>query len=158
MNKTIATEWLTVDKTSFCLRGSAEECQQNAKSRALWARVRGACRARRDVKIKLHPWALCVLRFAYGGRIAACIVSVRWLAEGERVWRHYAECTGRHWWLQTQTNQCWSNTQQTPMAAILCQWVVSPRAGLIHCQPDTVGIRFMVCRSKGKLGNCLNWV
>lgn len=44
-----------------------------------------ACRARRDVKIKLHPRALRVLRSAYGGRITVCIVSVRWLSEGERV-------------------------------------------------------------------------
>lgn len=32
VNKTITMEWLTVDKTSFCLRGSAEECQRNAKA------------------------------------------------------------------------------------------------------------------------------
>lgn len=59
VDKTIATERLAVDKTSFCLRGSAEKCQQNAKAEYyITGPCCGACRARRDVKIKLHPPAL----------------------------------------------------------------------------------------------------
>lgn len=77
---------------------------------------------------------LCLLHFAYHGRIAARIVSVRRLAEGEGVWRHYAECAGRHWSLQTQTNQWWSNTQQTVLAARLSQFVNS--GGWIHSNPN----------------------
>lgn len=52
-------EWLTVDKTYFCLRGSAEGCHQNAEAEYdVTALCCGACRARRDVEIKLHPPAL----------------------------------------------------------------------------------------------------
>lgn len=84
VNKTITMEWLSVDKTLFCLRGSAEECQQNAKAEYyITSLCCGACRARRDVKIKLHPPALHS-PFCLWGRTAACIVSVWWLAEGER--------------------------------------------------------------------------
>lgn len=59
VNKTTTMEWLTVDKTSFCLRGSAEGCHQNAEAEYdVTALCCGACRARRDVEIKLHPPAL----------------------------------------------------------------------------------------------------
>ena len=40
---------------------------------------------RRDVKMKLRPRALCAQYSAYGGRIAVCIVNVRWLVESEGV-------------------------------------------------------------------------
>lgn len=64
-----------------------------------------------DAKIKLHPRALYALYFAYGGRIAACIVSMRWLAE--KAWRHYAAAEGFK-----QTDQRWANWTEESTRAV----------------------------------------
>lgn len=88
----------------------------------------GACWARRDVKIKMHPRALSALCFAYGGRTAACMVSVRRLLE-------------RRGCLKTLCRVCWQNCMASDTDKSMVVKHTNKLVQLLHCLRERLAER-----------------